>query len=416
MTSPSLPDKISFWVSLYANLAAEREGTRDGLESYLHDEITSYLERNREQLGSWRVVWGPSVKLSPLQPIVTNAMYLAQSQEDPSRYVVGIAGTNPPDTVAWIFQNFNILPQIGFVRGVQAPERWQVKVSPGAATGLNVLKKLTAGGDRPGVGSTLRDFLKDLPKDGVSITVGGHSLGGTLASVFGLWLRNTQKTTLVPALLPGWDIQENAAISVLSTGGPTPGNAGFAEYLGERLDAVTRYSNSLDVVPNSWEPPSMQAAARYYDEHGVPNPVPGLFHAAAAWSWAAGRYRHIAPDALSFKGSFSHDHAGKWGTQVRYQHQDAYAEFFDIDGLDIPEGFLTEGNETIWTPELKAVLERNGVEAPADLAEVSADSGPPVLVVLDQPVQAPDELDSPEAGELARWIEAELNDSGGAQG
>jgi hypothetical protein len=402
---PTFKEKAVFQLSVYANLITGRTG--DDLEGILQQEIQRYLDANEKVIGRWEIVWGPGVKQYQTDLYAVNALYMARNVDDPSQYVIAIAGTNGTEPFSWLFENL-LVQTIPW-----SPLRPFARLTMGASVGLNILKQIEPTGDRQGAGQTLRQFLKDLPDKNIDITVTGHSLGGVLAPVLALWLRDSQRTMADDAT--GWDFQERAKISTLSTGGPTPGNRRFSAYVTERLERVRRYSNDLDPAPKLWANATIGEARRFYDDHELTGPVPWMFDIAAMWS-SGDFYQHIDPDTASFPGTFNaelvdpaQDGCVNYLNQALYQHEVAYQPFFDLDDLEWPV-IRPENNAVIFTPGLRRLFEAAGRPLPRPLAEIAAGSRLVTLPIADTPVELPVDPDSPEAEELAQWVEAQLDD------
>ncbi|MFF8956819.1 hypothetical protein [Streptomyces sp. NPDC014894] len=403
---PTHEERVAFQLSVYANLVT---GVKDDdLEGLLRQRIQHYLDLNKEVIGGWEIVWGPGVKQFRTDLYAVNALYLARSVDDPTRYVVAIAGTNGSEPFEWLFENL-------LVRTVAwHPAKPFTRVNLGTAIGLNVLKEITPSGDRPGAGTTLRQFLKRLPDKNISLTVTGHSLGGVLAPALAVWLRDTQKVLggLSPA---GWDFQERAKISTLSTAGPTPGNVRFAAYAAERLESVRRYANGLDLAPSLWTHDTIEGAEKFYDADGVAGPGEWLFDLAKAWG--TGDFRgHVDPGPAAFEGPFepelfdpSASACANFAAQALHQHETAYQPYFHLEGVEWPSIRPEGAPATVWTPGLRRLFEEAGHTLPDGLAGAPERSGPTTAPVSGQPVALPGGADSAEAEELASWVEAELD-------
>lgn len=215
-------------------------------------------------LAGWTLAWGPAIALGPASvPCSESTAAGVEAQQTPentlavfelsggSEYVVAVAATNPLSIPDLKLEDLEIEPQ---------PWRDTAEVQHGYVTtgtidGLDVLVNLEDGNQ------TLEEYLQTITgSPGVTVYVTGHSLGGALAPVLGLWLRERQGES------GGWDPQSNAQVMVYSFAGVTPGDAVFADYLDSELpgDALTVIDNTNDVVPRAWKVDTLQAIQTLY--------------------------------------------------------------------------------------------------------------------------------------------------------
>ncbi|MEV0278724.1 hypothetical protein AB0I22_20390 [Streptomyces sp. NPDC050610] len=405
-TEATFEERVAFQLSVYANLIAGETG--DDLEGLLRERVQHYLDANQKVIGGWEIVWGPGVKQFRTDLYAVNALYVARNVDDPTRYAIAIAGTNGFEPFEWLFENL-LVQTIPW-----SPLRPLARLTLGTAIGLNVLKRITPSGDRPGAGQTLRQFLKGLPDKNIRLTVTGHSLGGALAPALALWLRDTQRVPVIGAQ-SGWDFRELAKISTLTTANPTPGNRRFAQYVAQRLETVRRYANHLDMVPKLWTNATIDEAKDFYTADGLPGPVPWLFDLAKLWS-SGDFYGHLDPGSEPLRGPFDsglvdpdQSACANFAAQLLHQHETAYRPHFDLGGLEWPE--TRPPAEAVWTPGLRRLFETTGHDLPPELARVPARGRPATAPVGDQPVDLPsaEDADSAEAEELAQWVGADLD-------
>lgn len=243
-----------FALGEFAGLSSSVTG--DDIDRATLQAISTALNNAAGTIGTWNVVWGPSVVQQPIgTACAMNTMYVAQSAATPSQYVIGIAGTNPKSILDWIVEDGLVEWQVPWVYALlEAPG---AKIALGTAVGLGILQSMKPSSEVPGGGSTLVDFLATVTKRPVEIAVVGHSLGGALAPTVALWLADTQ------GFLSHWDPHRNATLSALPTAGPTAGNGAFAAYSGKKLGArLTPFYNTLDVVPHAWQASMLQEIPR----------------------------------------------------------------------------------------------------------------------------------------------------------
>ncbi|MBB3194790.1 lipase family protein [Roseateles terrae] len=193
------------------------------------EDIPGYVHGIGEP-GDWSVVWMPAASPDTAPP---NFAYVATSRST-GAIVVAIRGTYPDPLSSAYWDDANQDSPFGPMHDWPNAQNSGAQVSGGTFEGFSSLKAIV-GAD----GKTLEDYLSQLASaDDVWIT--GHSLGGTLAPVLGLWL-----SSLPAAPLP----------RVMSFAGMTPGNAAFAALFGPGtpLDGrVVRCFNTLDTVSYGW--------------------------------------------------------------------------------------------------------------------------------------------------------------------
>src|SRR4051812_25661623 len=315
-----------FAVGAFAGLSSRVPGGDPDQATF--ELISTGLRNAAGTIGTWNIVWGPSVVMQPIGAAVAmNTMYVAQSAADPSQYVIAIAGTNPRSVLDWILEDGFVHWQVPWV---YAPlEARGARIALGTAIGLGILQTMKPSSTVPGGGSTLREFLATVTTNPVQISVVGHSLGGALAPTAALWLADTQ------GFLSHWDPHRNATLSALPTAGPTAGNRAFAAYSGKKLGArLTPYYNTLDVVPHAWQASMLAEIPGIYVPHVPELPViEGLVNLALQLS-AAGDYTTL-PGLTPLPGKFHHVKElidlERFLLEVAYQHTTAYDSWFHFD-------------------------------------------------------------------------------------
>ena len=190
------------------------------------DKIPGYVQASPLLAGDWSVIWTPGPDADP-----DNLAFLALNASA-AQAVLAIRGTypNPLSHIYW--EN----GQQDNPFGTMAP--WKsnpgAKIAKGTNTGYRNLIALTDAN-----GQTIADTVAALDPT-VSLSVTGHSLGGTLTPVMALELSERD-----PA----------RAIYSVSFAGMTPGNAAFAALLGRGTPLAgrtRRVFNTLDSVGYGW--------------------------------------------------------------------------------------------------------------------------------------------------------------------
>ena len=276
------------------------------------------------------LVWGPGVFIFDLALFDDNLMYLVRNIKDPSRYVIGIRGTNPVGLKDWLIEDFQVTCMVPWQYGKPAA-KLKPKISKSTKIGITKLQEMIAEPGVPGEGKSLLEFLQgDIEgKDAVDICVTGHSLGGALAPTLALWLKDIQ----------GEKLPESAKISTVAFAGPSAGNKDFATYSDQRFaeGECIRVANSLDVAPHAWNQKSLRKLFLLYkSDFLLPGPlVIGMISAMLALSWRKG-YQQIEADAEPIQGRFK-PLLYNYLAQGIYQHVVGYPEAMGmLDDNDIP--------------------------------------------------------------------------------
>lgn len=237
------------------------------------------------------VAWGPAQLCQDGIPY--SLCFVAKSASTGAHTVV-IRGTELWSWEAWAHEDFAIretVPFTNFVKGAPAGAR----LSLGSANGLGDLLRLKSGEQ------TLIGFLN--PAGASSISVTGHSLGGTLTGPLFAALRG-QLTSPPP-------------MDLMSFAGLTPGNLSFADYLnGLTPSQGWRVVNPMDIAPLCFT--SLSLVEDIYGDQLSPTlPVKAilskLFGSAGMTYVQPGDQPVVLPKILSINQHM-------WVTEVLYQH------------------------------------------------------------------------------------------------
>lgn len=312
------------------------------LESRVYVALQQALANAAPTIGRWQVVWGPAIYQIPAGWLAANEMYVARSVDDPTQYVIAIAGTNFSSKFDWDVEDFLVDVQLPWVYAPDSPDS---KISLGIATGLSILQNIQPSGDRPGAGASLTDFLKTITGRAVRMVVTGHSLGGALAPTLALWLADTQ------GLAGHWDPSSHAAIETMPTAGFPAGNGAFAAHSDDRLGAaVARFNNSLDAIPRWWNEATLaQIPTLFEPDIPASDTIRDLVRKASVAA-KDGDYTPIDASAPPLPGEVDRtlitkqSDADNFFAQAGYQHLSAYFPWFAYDqtwwpgvgGPDIP--------------------------------------------------------------------------------
>ncbi|WP_458686298.1 lipase family protein [Nocardia tengchongensis] len=407
-TEPTTQDKITYQLCEYANLinAVQRNGgdraaEQQRLEHKLLDLINPCLTQNQMQINGWKVVWGPGVALFDTDLYAVNAMYVAQSTDDSSKFVIAMAGSTDALVSDWIIED-TFMQQVPWLTHTDA------KYTAGTAIGVDILRKMKPSDGIPGAGQTLLEFLGALQNKAVDLTVTGHSLGGALSITLALLLRDTQWL---------WDLSEKAKISVLSTAGPSFCNQQFVDYATGRLQRVQRYSSDLDVIPHVWNSSDIDYAKTLYSDYNRPAPdaVKTVFDLLKALASTSGQYVHFEPASGWFHGTFNQAIDGTPGLkpdqlylqQVGYQHIGGYHQFFEIPGVTWPSGVMALPPAAA-DMGMSRILDSVGAPLGDGVGQALANRRPVTVPVDGQPEFLPIDHNSPEAEQLMGRITAQI--------
>ena len=237
----NLSDSVVFSLCTLSNLSQLFVGESvEDIQSNTQTAITSVLADSAVSgiIGNWQVVWlNTSISLHTSQ----NCMYIAcNSSGDTPVYVIGISGTNGANTI-------DIIEDLGglvadswdhFPNNKNPLSGNNPKIAGGFKLGLDILIGMSSvplsGGGTSAV--TAAQYLSNAGASNVYIT--GHSLGGTLANLYALYLYSQNQSLNIQCL----------ALAALSAG-----DADFNTYYNSipmLAGNTTMYWNTLDFYPS----------------------------------------------------------------------------------------------------------------------------------------------------------------------
>jgi len=401
MTPPSTDQRIIFALMSFAGLISGADPGHDP-EKLLYKRILHKLKQYESQLGKWNIVWGPCVVAPSTFYYPINAMYVAQSESDPSNYVVAVAGTNPYSIFDWMIEDALVETQLPWL----FDETAGASISLGTGIGLSILLNMIPTVDRPGSGKTLRQFLFDLEDKNILLTTAGHGLAGALAPALGLWLTDIQRL---------WDPFKRAKLASLPTAGPTAGNDIFAEYSDCKLP-TSRWWNSLDVVPHAWNSALLSKIPALYQPVLQSDPTVDVLVHWAEDASSKGDYTQIQSESPAFQGEINHgiidqrkSPTDNFLDQVAYQHTVAYSTYFALPGVNLAplSGFMAQAKPNQLTA-LERAARRTGLPIPGELLDAAVESAPITVPVAGKPVLLPESACDTATRSIAQQILAEL--------
>ena len=220
------------------------QNAMDDKQGLLKNAVLSWKKYNWQVENGWKPM--VTIGTSGVFNYVNNLIYLAKGIDptnDKTIYVVSIAGTNGVSRYDWS-EDFKVATQVG----------WKTKDDPkqialGTWNGWFDISDMKNEHQEP-LFKYLENHVGSSP-DNHEIIVTGHSLGGTLAPVYALSLKERN---------PNWNI------SFYAFAGATPGNQAFADYTSQILGENQMYSfwNQMDIVPHAWDQSHMDDLKSIY--------------------------------------------------------------------------------------------------------------------------------------------------------
>jgi hypothetical protein len=328
--------KVMLALAYIANLGYNIDEGDCQAAGEISDLIVEQLNSQDIVKGQWQPVWGPYVYKFPLiARFRDNTFYVVQNTQDPSRYVVAIAGTNPCEIWDWVLEDFMVGHMTHWTYG-HAPSA--AKISAAAALSLSILQNAVPCPGLPGAGQHLKDFLREAVAGsggGVSVTVTGHSLGGEMASTAALWLADTQGGQA--GRLEEWDPDGKATVSACCFAGPTAGNRQWAAYYDSRIGERTcRVWNSMDIVPHAWNTGDLSELPDLYRAGGVKMGLPLKLLVEGVrlkLELARNDYTQIIEGQPPLDGKVDTSLPDSYLDQAVYQHVEAYLDLLGLPGL-----------------------------------------------------------------------------------
>jgi pimeloyl-ACP methyl ester carboxylesterase len=331
-------ERVQLCLSLVAYAGSTGEPARE--VAALHRTLTEWLAAlplTRDQ----ELVWGPaSFRLwwQPSAPALVVFVTRSRRDDDDACYVV-IRGGAPMSLLDHSLESMGWLEQEPWV-WARNPGNLAPAVCSGMHRQLAVIRELMADEQLPGAGRTLAEFLAAsvtaLDSDRkLPVHVCGHGIGGALATVVALWLRDTQGNGAARDV--GWDPSRHAKLHCTAFAGPTAGNGDFAIYISERLGAeLELIHNELDHAPALWDTQTLDGLASLYQPH-VPEPtVIRVLIEALSNELERHGLEYEQPPARVLPGQLNTLLPPSFVTQAEYQHLHAYVHLFGLaDQLDI---------------------------------------------------------------------------------
>ncbi|ARV14691.1 lipase family protein [Polaribacter sp. SA4-12] len=334
-TQISKEQRVTFSLSMLSSISSNYDPTQtsETIEEWTKKKTQEILTDPRiiSDIGEWKIVWGPQVATG-LKGISKNSMFIANSVDDPTKYIIAIAGTNPKSLYDWKVEDC----------AVEADEMvaWNKitlnkdstnygKISKGTYSGINILFNMKD----TSTGKSFIEFISPLLNQKNSIKVTGHSLGGALSPSIALYINDEFSN---PASI-NYNPNYASNVSCMSTAGPTPGDAVFAEHYNEIMatDSV-RFWNTSDIVPHAWKDSLLKKIPSIYVPFGIEK-TPFITNVTqrALTKSQGGEYTQLLGDGSPLDHEYikvdnSLDPYKQFLAEAAQQHTTAYNELFQI--------------------------------------------------------------------------------------
>jgi hypothetical protein len=242
--------KQIFSTAMLINLSGNFLGLKSAeATDFTKKAINAALADNyiKSDIGEWSLVWGPVVYVSEfiVWKVPQNSMCIYYNKLKKT-YLVAIAGTVGKSIPTWFKEDFAFHPMKNLPFNNTGDST--VKISYGALDGFNILT-----GMKDSVhNKTIEEYLNNNVKAGDNLYVCGHSLGGTLASVVALYLKNT--------------IANPDNIFCMPVASLTSGNGAYASYYNQSFPPPynLRIWNTVDVAPHLFQRSMLQELPDIY--------------------------------------------------------------------------------------------------------------------------------------------------------
>ncbi|PRQ06749.1 Lipase [Enhygromyxa salina] len=327
-------DRVQLCLSLVAYAGAAGESARRA--SALHRSLAGWLAE-LPVTQDHEIVWGPaSFRLwwQPSAPALVVFVTRSRRPDDDACYVV-IRGGAPLCVCDPSVESLGWFEQEPWV-WARNPGDLAPAVCSGIHRQLDVIRELTVDEQLPGAGRSLAEFLAASVNalDGdrkLPVHVVGHGLGGALATVVALWLRDTQGSGASRDV--GWDPARHAKLHCMAFAGPTAGNGDFAIYISERLGAqLELIHNSLDHAAALWDTQTLVGLADLYRPHVVEPTVIRVVIEALGEELERHGVEYEQPPARVLPGQLNTQLPPSYAAQAAYQHLHAYVELLGLAG------------------------------------------------------------------------------------
>jgi triacylglycerol lipase len=289
-------------------------------------EVISWcLDNSTMTKDKFSIVWGPALYFhSSASVYADNIVMVVQNKEVKTDYRVVIAGTNADSIYDVKTEDKDVFSTVPLNQCTNLNCPSSIWIASGTADGLDAILNTLKWNNGKNT-TTLFQFLCRLPHNS-SISITGHSLGGTLASTL--------------ALVYAQDLSSFIGNPVIcdAFAGATAGNSAFADYISSAGNLkLRRIWNNLDVVPHMWDVNDIAKLPTLYPPNILVSPsliaeFDGLIVALKTFKLD---YKQPAPEvSLSGKVVNGPQYNGFRG-QAIYQHLTEYIYLVNLQPRDI---------------------------------------------------------------------------------
>ncbi|WP_157595395.1 lipase family protein [Plesiocystis pacifica] len=328
-------EQVQLCLSMIAYAGSHGDPSRSS--AALHRTIASYLERLLPEAGL-ELTWGPASVRPWWQssaPAVVGFVVAPQDGGVGPHHLV-LRGGGLLTLSAELVEGLGCLEQAPWLWLQGDDDDLAPAICAGLSRCLDAVHRLTPDEGLPGGGRSLAEHLREAiaatpDSRRFVLDVVGHGVGGSLASVVALWLRDTQGRR--SAREESWDPQRQAKLRCTAFASPTPGNADFAGYLEERLEGeLALVSNTLDPASMLWDAQAMLGLPGLYQPHVDESPGVRLFVDALANEIERQGIDYEQVPTSILEGELCTTLPPSFAAQAEYQHVHAYVEQLGLGG------------------------------------------------------------------------------------
>ncbi len=301
-------------------IAGNGVNNTSGSPVYVHDKIVNSLELSLATKDDFELVWGPAVVRNDDNDGDDRddyVLYMVRNKKDSRDFRLAIRFTLSVKNSA---EDFNFVPDFKLNKYIPAAGD-DVCITRGMGTVLDDIWDVRSN-NSPGLGKTVVEFIREqltsAEGEGLSLTVCGHSFGGMVAPVLGIYLQSQLSN-------------DNVEVKIHSGGATTVGNKEFADYINGCFgENYTRLVNEHDITGYLWDVNEMPKILDLYSPDYEADILFKIFFLGIrdvlAFTNMGGTQ---AGQVVSFtqKLNVGYD---SYGTQALYQHSAGFLDYYEI--------------------------------------------------------------------------------------
>ena len=286
---------------------------------YVYDKVQRSLQLSPATRDKFKLVWGPAVLRIDDDGDVRDdyMLYMVQNVEDEADLRLAVRYTLSSKNSQ---EDFLFAPTVAWQRyGADVAE--DVKINLGMGMVMDDIRDIKSN-NAPGKDKTIIDFVREHQNshglDSVTLTVCGHSFGGIVAPVLGLYIKEQLKAD---------DIQ----VKIHAGGATTVGNESFANYINEVFGAdYTRLVNENDITGLLWDPKEMQRFITIYlPDYPLDELFAQIFESLRLLIQITNLGGTQAGNVVSFKQPLN-SAMQSFTEQAQYQHSTGFFDYYNI--------------------------------------------------------------------------------------